>query len=169
MKERRKPLSWLWAGILIAILNTIVFNAYVSERPIGASTAYPYLAGLLAGLKETAYMKEIAKSGSWEVYFLLGALVGSFLTAFICGDFKIRLIPERWKEAKGDSVGLRIFWAFIGGFLLLLGARLAGGCTSGHVLSGGMQLGVSSLVFGAVAIMFFLITGKLFYGWNKHD
>jgi len=169
MKERRKPLSWLWAGILIAILNTIVFNAYVSERPIGASTAYPYLAGLLAGLREAVYMKEIAKSGSWEVYFLLGALVGSFLTAFIWGDFKIRLIPERWKEVKGDSVGLRIFWAFIGGFLLLLGARLAGGCTSGHVLSGGMQLGVSSLVFGAVAIMFFLITGKLFYGWNKHD
>lgn len=169
MKEKRKPLSWLWAGILIAILNTIVFNAYVSERPIGASTAYPYLAGLLAGFKEAVYMKEIAKSGSWELYFLLGTLVGSFLTAFIWGDFKIRLIPERWKEVKGDSVNLRIFWAFIGGFLLLLGARLAGGCTSGHVLSGGMQLGVSSLIFGAVAITSFLMTGKLFYGRNKHD
>ena len=167
MKRKSRPLSWLWAGILIAILNVAVSNVYMSDRPIGASTAYPYLAGLLAGLKETIYMQEIAKHGSWELYFLLGALVGSFFTSLIWGDFKVCLIPERWKEAKGNSVGLRVFWAFTGGFLLLFGARLAGGCTSGHVLSGGMQLALSSLIFGAVAIISFLITGRLFYGWHK--
>jgi uncharacterized membrane protein YedE/YeeE len=46
---------------------------------------------------------------------------------------------------------------------LLFGARMAGGCTSGHIISGGMQLAVSSLVFGLFVFIAFIITGKLFY------
>ncbi len=164
MREKySKPLHWFWAGILLAILDAVVFNANMSDRPIGASTAFPYASGLLQGIGDTVYMKEIAKSGLWELYFLLGALIGSFFTSVIWKDFKIRMIHERWEKAKGNSVSKRIFWAFVGGFLLLFGARLAGGCTSGHILSGGMQLALSSLVFGAIAIISFLITGRLFY------
>jgi uncharacterized membrane protein YedE/YeeE len=40
---------------------------------------------------------------------------------------------------------------------------MAGGCTSGHILSGGMQMAVSSLVFGFFVFAAFLVTGKLFY------
>jgi len=46
---------------------------------------------------------------------------------------------------------------------LIFGARMAGGCTSGHVLSGGMQLAVSSLVFAAFVFGGLLLTGKYFY------
>ena len=42
--------------------------------------------------------------------------------------------------------------AFIAGFMMLFGARLADGCTSGHGLSGTAQLAVGSMV--AVAAMF---------------
>jgi uncharacterized protein len=163
MNKGRKPLSWLWAGILIGGLNVIAAHALVSHRLIGASTAYPYFSGLLTGLSDTLYMQKISGPGSWEMYFLLGALVGAFLSSVISKDFRIRLIPERWREMKGTSGSKRIFWAFMGGFLLLLGARLAGGCTSGHIISGSMQLALSSLTFGAVVIISFLITGKLFY------
>ena len=41
---------------------------------------------------------------------------------------------------------------FAGGFVMLLGARIAGGCTSGHGVSGMAQLAVGSFV--AVAAMF---------------
>ena len=163
MNTKRKPLSWLWAGILLGILNVIAANVLMSHRLIGASTAYPYVSGLLTGLSDALYMQKIAGPGSWEIYFLLGALVGAFLASVISKDFKVCLIPGRWQAVKGRSKAKRIFWAFTGGFLLLLGARLAGGCTSGHILSGGMQLAISSLVFGAVVIVSFLITGKLFY------
>ena len=163
MNMKRKPLSWLWAGILLGILNVIAANVLMSHRLIGASTAYPYVSGLLIGLSDAPYMRKIAEPGSWEMYFLLGALVGAFLASVISKDFKVCLIPGRWQEVKGRSKAKRIFWAFTGGFLLLLGARLAGGCTSGHILSGGMQLATSSLVFGAVVIVSFLITGRLFY------
>jgi uncharacterized membrane protein YedE/YeeE len=40
---------------------------------------------------------------------------------------------------------------------------MAGGCTSGHILSGGMQLAFSSLVFAVVVLAALLVTGKLFY------
>jgi uncharacterized membrane protein YedE/YeeE len=51
----------------------------------------------------------------------------------------------------------------VGGFYLIFGARLAGGCTSGHILSGGMQLALSSLLFAGVAIAAFLTMGYFFY------
>lgn len=162
--KRGKPLHWLAAGILLGILNVVILNTFVSDRPIGASTAFPYVAGLLTHQSGASYMNAIKKSGAWEMWFLAGALAGSFIVALSCGDFKISLLPSLWKSAKGSSSINRIVWAFIGGFLLLWGARLAGGCTSGHILSGGMQLAVSSLLFAAVVICSFLISGYLFYG-----
>ena len=39
--------------------------------------------------------------------------------------------------------------AFIGGVLIVFGARLAGGCTSGHIISGMTQLAVSGFIFAA--------------------
>jgi len=163
MNTNRKPITWLWAGILLGVFNALVATTFISNRLIGASTAYPYFSGLLTGLSDAPYMQKIAKPGAWELYFLLGALAGAFLAAVVWKDFKVQLIPARWQEVKGQSKAKRIIWAFIGGFLLLLGARLAGGCTSGHILSGGMQLAISSLVFGAVIVVSFLITGRLFY------
>jgi uncharacterized membrane protein YedE/YeeE len=44
-----------------------------------------------------------------------------------------------------------------------LGARLADGCTSGHILSGGMELAISSLVFAILVFISFIITANLFY------
>ncbi len=163
MEDRHKPLPWLWTGILLGSLNVIMANVYMSNRFMSVSSAYPYFSGLLSGLTDTAYMQKIAKSGSWQLYFLLGAGVGAFLSAVIRRDFRVRVIPDRWREVKGDSRIKRVFWAFIGGFLLLTGARLADGCTTGHILSGGMQLALSSLVFGAFVVVSFLTTGQLFY------
>ena len=112
MDTERKPLSWLLAGILLGVLNVIVANVLMSHRLIGASTAYPYFSGLLTGLGDAPYMQKIAKPGSWEMYFLFGALAGAFLASVVSKDFKMRLIPARWQEVKGQSKPKRIFWAF---------------------------------------------------------
>jgi hypothetical protein len=52
-----------------------------------------------------------------------------------------------------DGLGRRSWMAFMGGFVMLFGARWAGGCTSGHGLSGLGQLAASSIV---VTVMFFI-------------
>jgi len=162
-KKQMRPLNWAWAGILLGLLNVIIMNTWVSNRPIGASTAFPYVGAILAGLKDAVYTKLIAKPGSWELWFLIGALIGAFVSSLIAGDFKLQLVPDRWKDVKGSSGAKRIFWVAVGAFLLIFGARMAGGCTSGHILSGFMQLSAGSMVFGIVVIISFLITGKLFY------
>lgn len=161
--EKTKGLKWLTAGILLAILNLVIFLTAITNRPIGASTSYPYVGDVLAGITENDYFTKIKGPGSWELIFLAGAFLSGLLLSLFRGDFKFKLIYENWKLYKGNSSLNRIVWAFMGGFILIFGARMAGGCTSGHIISGGMQLAVSSLVFGVFVFTGLLLTGRLFY------
>lgn len=161
---RRIP--W-WAGaILMATLLLFTFSVVGADRPIGASTYVPYFAGILFNLdpEKYAYLKEIDAAGSWEGVMLLGALVGGFFTSvFVTKTFRISVVPSGWKKYKNDSAASRLLWSFFAGFLMIIGARLAGGCTSGHFLSGMSQLAVSAMIFGGVVMVTLLITGRLFY------
>jgi uncharacterized protein len=162
-KEKSSNYKWLYAGIGLAILNAVVFLTVGSNRIIGASTAYPFVADLITGTTQNNYFTKIQGPGQWEVLFLTGAFVSGIVISLFRKEFKITLIHSNWKKYKGNSVAKRIIWSFIGGFILIIGARMAGGCTSGHILSGGMQLSLSSLIFAAFVFAGLLITGKYFY------
>ncbi len=110
----------------------------------------------------------VKESGSWELLFLCGAFVAGLILSISKKQFKIVLVHSGWEKYKGPSVPKRMVWSFIGGFLLLFGARMASGCTSGHVISGGMQLAVSSYIFAVFVFAGLLVTGKLFYQ-KKHS
>ena len=58
---------------------------------------------------------------------------------------------------------MRLVAAFFAGALMMFGARLAGGCTSGHGISGNLQLAVSSLVFTATLFAAAIITALALY------
>jgi len=161
--EKQKNYRWLIAGVLLAILNTIVFAHYGSDRPIGASTSFPYISDWLTGLTQNDYFSKIQKSGHWELIFLTGAFLAGLIGSLAKKTFKIKLVHENWEKYRGTSKTQRAVWAFIGGFILIFGARMAGGCTSGHIISGGMQLAMSSLLFAVVVFASLLSTGKLFY------
>ncbi len=161
--EKAKDYKWLIAGIALAILNAIVFLTSVTNRPIGASTTYPYLADLLSGLTENEYYTKIQTPGHWELIFLAGAFVAGLIISAIKKEFKLILIHSNWEKYRGTSKINRAVWAFIGGFILIFGARMAGGCTSGHIISGGMQLAMSSFVFAVFVFIGLLTTGRLFY------
>lgn len=161
--EKSTNYRWLISGIALAVLNVIVFSKFASDRPIGASTTYPYVGDALAGLTQNEYFTKIQKPGNWELIFLSGAFLAGLIGSLLQKKFEFRLVYENWEKYKGTSKTQRAFWAFAGGFLLIFGARMAGGCTSGHVLSGGMQLAFSSLLFAAVVFASLLLTGKFFY------
>lgn len=161
--EKVKDLTWIFAGVALAILNCIIFLKSGMDRQLGASTAYPHLANLISGNTGNEYFTKSMKSGSWETIFLGGTLISGVLISLLRKDFKIKLIHPNWERYRGNSAGGRIFWAMFGGFILIFGARMAGGCTSGHVISGGMQLAVSSLIFAIFVFAGLLITGRLFY------
>lgn len=164
--ERTKNYNWLYAGIGLAVLDCIVFLTSMFDRPIGASTTYPFVGDTLTGLTINNYFTAIEKPGKWELIFLAGAMLSGLVISLLRKDFKIKLIHSGWSKTEGTSRSKRIIWAFVGGFIMLIGARMAGGCTSGHVISGGMQMAVSSLLFGAFVFAGLLVTGKYFYQKN---
>jgi len=161
--EKVSDQTWIWAGLGLAILNAILFLTSGMDRQLGASTAYPYLANLITGNTDNEYFTKSIKSGSWEVIFLAGSFISGILISLLRKDFKISLIADNWSKYKGDNKIKRIIWALVGGFILIFGARLAGGCTSGHIISGGMQLAASSLLFAVFVFIGLLITGHVFY------
>lgn len=161
--QKSRNRRWVVTGLGLAILSAITMLEVTSNRPIGASTSYPYLIDEVANTTGNEYFRSINVPGQWEMVFLFGAFLSGLVLSLWRKDFKIRLIHTRWKEYKGDSAAKRIFWSLIGGFLLIFGARMAGGCTSGHILSGGMQLAMSSLIFAAFVFISLILTGKLFY------
>lgn len=161
-----RRLPWWLGGILMAVLLLFTFSIFGADRPLGASTYVPYYAGIIFGLdpEQYSYLKKIENPGSWEGVMLLGALFGGFITSvFITKSFRFTIIPTGWKVYKDNSIASRLIWSFISGFFLIIGARLAGGCTSGHFLSGISQTAFSSMIFGGVVLTALLITGKLFY------
>jgi len=80
-------------------------------------------------------------------------IVGALVSSLLSGDFAWQWIPPRWAAGFGMSVPLRLVAALVGGVLLGFGSRWADGCTSGHGISGTMQLAVSSWIS---AICFFI-------------
>ncbi|MCE1199350.1 MAG: YeeE/YedE family protein [Marinilabiliales bacterium] len=159
--DKSSDKSWILAGTGIALLNGFVF--YYADRQIGASTFFPYVADQLLGVVDNDYFRQIAKPGAWEVPFWLGGLVAGTVLSLFRKEFKLKMIHDNWRRYKGDHIGKRMLWAFVGGFILIFGARMAGGCTSGHVISGGMQVAFSSLTFALFVFAGLLLTGKVFY------
>ena len=161
-----RKIPWWIGGILMSLLFLFTFSQWGAGRPIGASTGMAYLSTVLFGLDAEAYEYTalIETSGAWEGVMLIGVFFGGlFMSVFVTKTFHISYIPTLWKARKNRSVASRMLWSFIGGFLLVYGARLAGGCNAGHILSGGSQTAVSGMIFTVVALGTGMIVGRLFY------
>ena len=88
----------------------------------------------------------------WQLAMVVGIVLGAFLSMKASGVHRAAISPV-WQRAVGvGSVGARAPMAFVGGFIMVLGARIADGCTTGHGISGIAQLAVGSSI--AVAAMF---------------
>ena len=138
-------------GALIGVLSMLTF--YFSNKPLGASTAYARLAGMLgrvAAPKHTDGLKFYQDNKpwvDWEVMLVFGAILGAFLAAWHGNELTFEWLPAMWAARFGEnSLLLRLGAALVGGILVAFGARLAGGCTSGHGISGALQLSVGSWI-----------------------
>ena len=161
-----RQIPWWIGGIAMSLLFYFSFSSFGADRPIGASTGMAYLSSMLFDLdaKDYVYVAQIEKSGAWEGVMLIGVFFGGlFMSLFVTKSFHISYIPTLWKERKNSSIKSRMIWSFIAGFLLVFGARLAGGCNAGHILSGGSQMAVSGMIFAIVALGTGMITGRFFY------
>lgn len=154
-------------GIFIGILSWLSF--WISDRSLGASTAYARTSGMLAKLFQgdkvlkEPYYKKFKPVIDWEWMLVLGIIIGSFISATLSGQFEFKFLPDFWITEFGSTPGLRLIVTLVGGFFMGFGARWAGGCTSGHGISGTLQLSISSWI---AVICFFVggvITALLLY------
>ena len=155
-------------GALIGVLSMATF--YFSNKPLGVSTAFARLAGLMGYLvsrKHTDSLKfyqEKVPRIEWEVMLAFGVVLGAFFAALSGGEFIVSMVPPQWEAHFGNSVALRLSVAFVGGVIMAFGARLAGGCTSGHGISGALQLSVGSWIALACFFVGGALTAKVMYG-----
>ena len=147
-------------GTLIGLLSMATF--YFSDKPIGASTAYARLAGMVGKVfarkhtESLKYYQDFKPKFDWEVMLVVGAIGGAFLAAWHGKELTGEWLPAMWFARFGEgSLALRLAVAFAGGGLMAFGARMAGGCTSGHGISGAFQLSVGSWI----ALVCFFVGG----------
>jgi uncharacterized membrane protein YedE/YeeE len=155
---RDKAWSPYAAGVVIGLLQIPAF--LIIETALGASSSYVSLGGALVSWIDPSILqidyvaRHVAATAKnwWQVALVGGVALGALLSATLSGAKRHPISPI-WARALGSSSPMRRYAvAFAGGFLMLFGARLADGCTSGHGISGMAQLSVGSTV--AVAAIF---------------
>jgi uncharacterized protein len=147
---------------LVLLLSFVVMG-----RGLGASGAFSSLVATGARAvapehtKQNAFYSEYLGDGSkspmldWLVFEVLGVFAGGYISGALAG--RIRRTVEKGPRV---STRTRLLYAFAGGALMGIGAKLARGCTSGQALTGGALLNVGSWAF-----MMMVFGGAYAFAW----
>ena len=155
-------------GGLIGLLSWFTF--YFADKTIGASSFYATLAGLIGRFvarkhtESLQYFKSNPPQFDWGFIFVIATIIGGFIAALTGGEFRNEWLHPMWVDRFGaDSMVLRAIVGFAGGVLMAFGARLAGGCTSGHGISGTLQLNAGSWLTVICMFLAGIATAMLLY------
>jgi uncharacterized protein len=151
----------LWSPYLVgAGIGILCWLAFLlSDHPIGVSTAFAKSAGMIEEafrgpeVRRKLYYQENVPRIDWEWMLVAGLFLGALTAAWFSGDINWKWVPGMWEDAFGPSILLRMAVALFGGVCIGFGARWGSGCTSGHGISGTLQLVLSSWI--AVFCFFF--------------
>jgi len=127
----KKAYPWWVTGIVIGIIGTV---AYIVSNGV---------LGITGGWMDLSLWLTTADAVAWAGFIIVGAILGSFISAYIGGEFKIRVPKD----------GLTLLKQLFGGILMGFGAVTAMGCNITNILGGVPQLSLHSIITGA-CIMF---------------
>lgn len=170
LKEQFKKELWspYTAGILLGVVG--VLAVLISDNLLGASGAFENLAGLVGKavapkLFDNMYFNFVMPPGiTWGVVLLIGIFFGGMLGSFSSGTFKFTMNGDsQWKKIIGPQTWKRWVIGFLGAIVLEYGAGIAGGCTSGLAISGGMLLAPAAFIFIAGMFISGIITALVVY------
>lgn len=145
-------------GVGIGMLSWV--SILTMGKALGTSSSFVHVAGLAIGAVAPAavtgesanayFAKEITEKTpmfDWQVMLVLGVFLGALAASRLSGAAVKETVPGLWAWRFGPNQWVRFAAAFGFGAIMLFGARMAGGCTSGHAISGGLQLALSSWTF----------------------
>jgi uncharacterized protein len=166
---RKKEWSPYAGGVLLGLVA--ILSIWIPNQLLGASGTFEDVAGLLEqrffpAAADNVYFKFVMPPGiTWQVWLLFGTFFGALFSALASRDFKVRWIPEtQWAQVFGPSRWKRWLVAFVGGVILEFGAGIAGGCTSGLAISGGLLLAPAAFLFMAGMFASGIPTAIILYG-----
>lgn len=176
-KARWSPYA---VGTGIGVLSWVTFA--LMNKALGVSTTLVRAAGAVEALVSEAHIRSnpyfIKYLGSmdqplpvfeWQFALVVMLVLGAFCASLLSSTRTREAVPDLWKSRFGPSRWVRFAGAFLAGIVVIFGARLAGGCTSGHGISGGLQLAVSSWIFFLCLFASGIVTAWLLYGKGGKD
>jgi uncharacterized membrane protein YedE/YeeE len=170
-----QPWAWYVAGPAIAVIMLLLI--YFGKN-LGVSSSMRTLCSVGGAGKKIDFFRFDWKSQIWNLVFIVGAIVGGFIAStYFPSTEPIKVASET--AAQLNAIGLSApnssllppeFFSWeslftlegiivlgLGGFLVGFGARYAGGCTSGHAISGISNLQIPSMI----AVLGFFIGGVI--------
>lgn len=159
---------WKWLPASVALAGVIVFIFATFGPPASSSGFVTTLKGIIGTfapdyVQEKEHYRMLPGVGSWLMAFVIGMALGGWIGGR-SWKVPVRDVPEVWEKRFGPGRARRYASTFAGGFLILFGSRLAGGCTLGLFMSGSIQLAVSGLYFGVVIFAVAMVMARLVYG-----
>ncbi|MGB7393435.1 MAG: YeeE/YedE thiosulfate transporter family protein [Pricia sp.] len=170
-----EPWPWYVAGPLIALTMFVLLFA---GKQFGMSSNLRTMCSMGGAGKAADFFRFDWKKERWNLTVVIGAVIGGFIASQYLSNNTVEINPKVAAELSQDygieSAGdaylpPEIFAAenlgdpfilailILGGFMVGFGARYAGGCTSGHAISGLSNLQLPSLI----AVIGFFIGGLI--------
>lgn len=139
MDRIMQPWPWWISGVLIGLTVPLLY--LLAGKAFGISTSLQQIGAICAPHSRWDYLRKHDRAGNlWTLVFVVGIALGAFLATRFLSDQPLHLLPD----AVHTPVGAAKLLA--GGFLIGFGTRYAGGCTSGHSITGIANLNWPSLV-----------------------
>ncbi|MFA5291570.1 MAG: YeeE/YedE thiosulfate transporter family protein [Phycisphaerae bacterium] len=164
---KKSPLPWWLAGLVLGLVQILAVGL---AEPLGVSTQFVIVDAKIIKSAAPQYTQNHGLISSEKYQKLgygfwldVGIVAGAVIAALGMKKWKLKKTTIWWQANYGSNVTKRMTTAFIGGFLVLLGARFAGGCTSGQFASGWAQLSLAAVPFSITLFAFGMITAKIFY------
>ncbi len=155
------PWPWYTSGILIAF---VMFLLLMNGKYFGVSSNLRTLCTICGAGNKIDFFKFDWKAQKWNLFLITGAAIGGFIAVnFLSADTNIALNPKTietldvlgFKDAGANYLPTELFrfdsvksvlLLALGGLFIGFGTRYAGGCTSGHAISGLSNLQLPSLI-----------------------
>ena len=164
---RKALLPWWIAGLVLGLVQVL---AVAVKKPLGVSTQFVVADTLVIKQVANEYVAKHPLVGSSKYqklgygwWLVMGLIVGAAAAAVVTRRWRPSAMPAWWRVSHGGSIGKRMLVSLVGGFLILLGARLAHGCTSGGFASGWAQLSLSAVPITIGMFAAAMLTARFVY------
>jgi len=157
--------GWVSTGILAGL---VILAATAQGQYLGISGGFAALTSHVTDLfgYRLASVTVLDDTTAWRAAMVAGLFPGAMLSAFLSGSVRNVPVTPLWSAAFESGMKSRASAVFAGGFLIMLGALVGGGCTTGQFMAGFPTLSVGSFAMGMTFFAVGMATAFLLY-WGR--